>query len=108
MAQIPVNNRMQPDTIQLPRIFITDYMMTADAICLKTYLYLLNALTASDGASIGLKDMEQALGVSRTSLCYALHYWADNGLIALEHKAVDRRLSQIFQYIGCITNRERT
>ena len=93
MAQIPVNNRMQPDTIQLPRIFITDYMTTADALCLKTYLYLLNALTASDGASIGLKDMEQALGVSRTSLCYALHYWADNGLIALEQKGA--RLSSI-------------
>ena len=93
MAQIPVNNRMQPDTVQLPRTFITDYMMTADALCLKTYLYLLNALTASDGASISLKDMEQALGVSRTSLCFALHYWADNGLIALEQKGA--RLSSI-------------
>ncbi|MBR5348747.1 MAG: DnaD domain protein [Lachnospiraceae bacterium] len=93
MAQIPVNNRMQPDTIQLPRTFITDYMMTADALCLKTYLYLLNALTVPGGASIGLKEMEQALGVSRTSLCYALHYWADNGLIALEQKGT--RLSSI-------------
>ncbi len=93
MAQIPVNNRMQPDTVQLPRTFITDYMMTADALCLKTYLYLLNALSAPDGASIGLKDMEEALGVSRTSLCYALHYWADNGLIALEQKGA--RLSSI-------------
>ena len=93
MAQIPVNNRMQPDTIQLPRTFITDYMMTADALCLKTYLYLLNALTVPGGASIGLKEMEQALGTSRTSLCYALHYWADNGLIALEQKGT--RLSSI-------------
>ena len=93
MAQIPVNNRMQPDTVQLPRTFITDYMMTADALCLKTYLYLLNALSASGGASIGLKEMEEALGTSRTSLCYALHYWADNGLISLEQKGT--RLSSI-------------
>ncbi|MBO7515356.1 MAG: DnaD domain protein [Lachnospiraceae bacterium] len=93
MAQIPLNDRMQPDTVQLPRTFITDYMMTADALCLKTYLYLLNALSVPGGASIGLKEMEQALGTSRTSLCYALHYWADNGLIELEQKGA--RLSSI-------------
>jgi len=84
---------MQPDTVQLPRTFITDYMMTADALCIKTYLYLLNALTLPGGASIGLKEMEQALGTGRTSLCYALHYWADNGLIELEQKGT--RLSSI-------------
>lgn len=93
MAKIPIFTKIKPDTVLLSRTFITDYMAEADALCLKTYLYLLNALSCAEGVSIELKEMEEDLGTDRASLCQALNYWDEKGLLRLEQQ--DLRISSI-------------
>lgn len=83
MNTIHLNSNHIAKATVISNIFIDSYMPCANGEYVKVYIYLLRCL--SDGTmAFGISQVADHLDSTETDIIRALHYWAKEGLVALQ------------------------
>ncbi|MBQ4530872.1 MAG: DnaD domain protein [Lachnospiraceae bacterium] len=81
MTNITITNESLHDVTIVSNIFIDYYMSDANGEYVKTYLYLLRAVTT--GEALSVTSIADKLNYTERDVCRALLFWEKQGILAL-------------------------
>lgn len=87
MKQLTIRSCAKGECTILDNTFIDQYMAKANGEYVKVYLLLLRCLY-DPSSSLSLSDMADRLENTEKDITRAIHYWAKEGLLSIEHDAV--------------------